>query len=201
MTSLDASRILKTPAGPVDAADRVAVVVGACVPVPAVTGWAEAMVSRAPLPAETAPSSRRVTTPKVMPVAATVGDDGDTVEAGSAYPITVKSPGFHVSAAEQVTEKAVPLTVSSPEVKAYRQPVPAVRDRVTMHAPITDPLDPEGIAVVGAASPPASSRTNSVTLRGPVPLPKVPPPPLTEPASDHPDGVLGMESLGCPETT
>ncbi|MEU8906960.1 hypothetical protein [Streptomyces mirabilis] len=142
-----------------------------------------------------------MTTPNVMPVAETAGEDGDTVEAGSAYPITVKSFVFQVSAVEQAAENAVCDTVSWPGVNAHRQPVPAVRDRVTMAAPITDPLDPEGIAVVGEASPPVSTRTNSVTRLGPVPLPKAPPPPLKEPASDHPDGVLGTDSLGCPETT
>jgi hypothetical protein len=94
----------------------------------------------------------------------------------------------------------VPEEESTPVVAAHRHPDPADRDRTKICPAINDPV-PDGTAVVGTASPPARTRTNKVTRRGPVPAPNVPPPPDSDAASVHPDGVDGVDSVEVPDTT
>jgi hypothetical protein len=195
-----ASRIRITPAMPMDALDRVAVTVGASVAVPEDTvDVASAAV--VPLPVATAASARSVTVPNVTPAAAMASAEYASALDATPYPISAKSPAFQVSAVVPVAEKPVPLVWSSPKDAAHRQPVPAVFDRLTMRPAMSDPDEPDGIAVVGFASPPSRTRAKNVSRRGPADAPKDPPPPDALPTRVQPDGVDGTESRGCPDTT
>src|ERR1051325_5553337 len=135
-----------------------------------------------------------------MPVAAIASPVSEAVLTGRAQPISAKAPTAHVSAVAAATENPVPLEVSSPLLDAQRHPVPALRDRTWIRPASTTPV-PDGRVVVGADSVPVRTRTYQVRRRGPVPLPKLPPPPETDSMSSPPDGGDGTGSVGCRETS
>ncbi|MCX3064200.1 hypothetical protein [Streptomyces beihaiensis] len=137
----------------------------------------------------------------VMLVAAIVAVPSPLAESATLYPHHAKSPTAQVREVVQAAENVLSAVVSSPAVHAHRQPVPADRDSREIAPAMTDPVLPDGMDVVGCASPPVISRTNMVIRRGPTLDPKVPPPPEKLPASVQPDGVDGTLSVGCPEAT